>query len=126
MALVKTNAVLTSQADAITALIDVGSPNGTLEFQTAANDEVATINFGATSFGGAVNGLATANATVADSSATGNASPITKFVIKDGNGLEVYRGTATITSGGGDIELTAVIVGAGSTVTLTSYTYQEA
>ena len=126
MALVKTNAVLTSQADAITALIDVGVPNGTLEFRTAADAEVATINFAATSFGGAVNGLATAAATVADTSATGNASPVTKFVIFDGNSLEVYRGSATITAGGGDIELSAVVIGAGSTVTLTSYTYQEA
>ena len=126
MALVKTNAVLTAQADNLTGLIDASVPAAYMELQTAGGVEVATIVFGDPSFGGAVNGLATINATTPDGSATGNVSPITKFVVYNGAGVEQYRGTVTITAGGGDIEADSVVIGAGATVTLTSYTYQEA
>lgn len=124
MVLVHITAARNTLADAITTLIDTGAgTEGTLEFQTAASAEVATIDFSATSFGAASGGTATVNATVDDTNATGSASAVTKYIVKDQDGAEVYQGSATITSGGGDIELTAVIIGAGSTVTLTSYTY---
>lgn len=128
MAILKINSVLAAESNAITTLIDTGAgSNGTLEFQTAGDVEVATITLGTTSFGASTaGGLSTMNATTDDTSATGNASPVTKFIMKDQDGNEVYRGSATITSGGGDIELSAVVIGAGSTVSITSYTYQAA
>lgn len=125
MSLVHIAAARNDLADAITALIDTGAgANGTLEFLTAGDVVVATIDLSAASFGAAAAGIATIAATVDDTNAVGNASPVTKFFFKDQDDNEVYRGTATITSGGGDIELTSVIIGAGSTVSIgTNYTY---
>ena len=90
---------------------------------TAGDVTVATLDLSATSFGAASGGTATANAISDDTNAAGNASPVTKFFMNDQDGNEVYRGSVTITSGGGDIELSAVVIGAGSTVIMTSYTY---
>ncbi len=126
MALVHVTAHRNTLAAAITTAIDTGGgANGTLEFQTAASAEVATINLAAPpSFGAPAAGIATISATVDDTDATGSGSAVTKYIVKDRAGVEVYQGTVTITSGGGDIELTAVIIGAGSTVSIgTNYTY---
>ena len=72
-------------------------------------------------FGAASSAVATANAIVDDTSAAGGT--ITKFVINDSNDLNVLNGSVTVVSGGGDIELSAVIIDALSTVSMTSLTY---
>jgi len=122
MALVHVTAVRNTLTDAVVDAIDVGAgSNGTLEFQTSGDVEVATLNFAATAFGAASGGTATAAAIADDTNATGGT--IAKFVIKDADGSEVYRGTVTATSGGGDIELSSLAITAGDTVSLTSLTY---
>lgn len=123
MSLVHVVAIRNSLADLVVDLIDAGAGAGYIEFQTSGDVEVATCPFGDPAFGAAATGTATANAITDDSSATGGT--IAKFRIKDSDNTEVFSGTVTVTSGGGDIELTSVIIGAGDTVSMTSLTYSS-
>lgn len=124
MSLVHIATVRNALADLIDDLVNTGAgANGTIEFQTAASAEVATINLSAIAFGAAAGGTMTLAATTDDTNATGNGSPVTKFIVKDQDGAEVFQGTVTLTAGGGDIELSATTIGSGSTVSLTSFTY---
>ena len=123
MSLVHVVAIRNSVADLVVDLIDAGAGAGYIEFQTSGDVEVATCPFGDPAFGAAATGTATANAITDDSSATGGT--IAKFRIKDSDNTEVFSGTVTVTSGGGDIELTSVIIGAGDTVSMTSLTYSS-
>lgn len=124
MALTHTTATRNALADLIDTLTNTGGgANGTLEFQTAASGLVATLALSAAAFGAAAAGVITAAAISDDTDADGSASPVTKFIWKDKDGTEVFQGTVTVTAGGGDIELSAVVIGAGSTVSMTSFTY---
>ena len=110
-------------ADAVLALLDVDGP-GSLEFQTSASAEVATCVFSATAFGAASGGTAIANAIANGTNATGG--DVTKFAMKDGNGVEVILGSVTTVGGGGDIELSSLNIGPGDTVSVTSLSYTAA
>lgn len=123
MSLVHVVAIRNSLADLVVDAIDAGAGAGYIEFQTSGDVEVATCPFGDPAFGAAATGTATANAITDDTSATGGT--IAKFRIKDSDNTEVFSGTVTVTSGGGDIELTSVIIGAGDTVSMTSLTYSS-
>ena len=84
--------------------------------------EVATIDLAATAFGAAASGTATMLDTpLSDSSATGNASPIAKFLARTSGSAEVFRGSVGTT--GEDINLTSLTIGATDTLTLSSFTY---
>lgn len=106
-------------ADAVDATIGTSA---TLEFQTAASAEVATLTLQNPAFGDAATGVITlAGTPLSDTSATGNASAVTKAIFKASgttNVLELSVGTT-----GSDINFAAgVIWDAGDTVTLTSLT----
>ncbi|HUU34770.1 MAG TPA: hypothetical protein VMW48_11945 [Vicinamibacterales bacterium] len=120
MAVVHTAAVRTAIADLVVDLCDTNPP-GYIEFQTAGDAEVATCPFAATAFGAAVAGVATAAAIVSDTSATGGT--IAKARFKDGNDLEILSCSVTIGGGGGDITLSAVVIAALQTVSMTALTY---
>jgi len=45
------------------------------------------------------------------------------FTVEDRDNTEVFRGTATVTGGGGDIEMSSLTISAGDTVELSSFTY---
>lgn len=122
MALTHTTAVRNALADLVVDLIDAGAGAGYIEFQTSGDAEVATCPFSDPAFGAAAAGIATASAITDDSSATGGT--IAKFRLKDSNDLEVLAGTVTVVSGGGDIELSAVVIAALSTVEMTALTYE--
>ncbi len=100
--------------DAIAALHN----SGTLEFQTSADAEVATVTFGSTAFGAASSGTATANSITPDSSATGGTT--TKFVTKTSGAAQILSGT--VGTSAADIIIDNTVVGAGVTVALTSFT----
>jgi hypothetical protein len=100
--------------DAIAALHN----GGTLEFQTSADAEVATVTFGATAFGAATGGTATANAIGSDTSATGGTT--TKFVTKTSGAAIILTGS--VGTSGTDIIIDNTVVPAGVTVALTSFT----
>ncbi len=120
MAVTHATAIRNGIADYVVDQIDVGG-TGTLEFHTSGDVEVATVTFSATAFGAAAAGVATANAITKDSSATGGT--IAKFVVKSGTPADVFYGSVTATGGGGDIELSSLVVTATDEVSLTSLTY---
>jgi len=105
--------------DAVVDLLD----GGTIEFQTSADAEVATLTLGTPAFGDAETGTATANAITADDDATGGT--IAKAVFKTSAAADVFSVSVTATGGGGDIELSSLDISAGDTVSLTSYTHTQ-
>lgn len=102
--------------DALAALFN----SGTIEFQTSGHNEVATCTFGATAFGAAVTGVATANAIASDTSATGGT--IAHGHMKSSGGTALIDVTVTAVGGGGDITITNLVIGAGDTVSISSLT----
>jgi len=123
MALTHVTAVRNAMADACVDLIDAGSTdaNGDLEIMTSGDGEVATLECSNPAFGAAASGTATANSISDDTNATGGTAALFRFKDRDNN--EVFRGSVTGTGGGGDIELDNTTVGAGVTVSITSFTY---
>lgn len=105
--------------DAVVDLLD----GGTIEFQTSGSVEVATLTLGTPAFGAASTGTATANAITSDSSATGGT--ISKAVFKTSGAAALFTVSVTATGGGGDIELSSLAIGAGDTVSLSSYTHTQ-
>jgi len=105
--------------DAIVDLIDVTSA-GTLKFETAGDVEVATLTFAATAFGAAAAGVATAAAIGSDTSATGGTIAQASFY--SGTPTKVLECDVTATGGGGSIEISSLVVGAGDTVSCSSLT----
>ena len=121
MAVTHPTTVRNTIADAVVDSIDTGGA-GSLIFQTSGDVECATLTFSATAFGAAAAGTATANAITSDTSATGGT--VAKFKIQNGSAADAgFAGSVTATSGGGDIELSSVAVGAGDTVSMSSLTY---
>lgn len=102
--------------DAIVDLLD----SGTIVFETSANNEVATCTFGATAFGAASTGVATANAITSDTSATGGT--IDHAVLKTSGAAAILTLTCTVTGGGGDLTGTSLSIGAGDTVSISALT----
>ena len=125
MSLTHVTSVRNGLADFTVDLLDVGTTDaqGDLVFMTSGDVEVATLALSNPAFGAAASGTATASAISDDSSATGGT--VALFKLQDRDNGEVVRGTVTATSGGGDIELSSVSIGAGSTVSMTSLTYSS-
>lgn len=121
MAVTHPTALRTILADLVVDRVDAGAGAGTLEFQTSGNVEVATLTFSDPAFGAAASGTATADTITSDTDATGGT--IAKAVAKDSDGNIVFTCSVTETSGGGDIELSSVVVSAHQTVSLSSLTY---
>jgi len=110
-------------ADACVDRVDLGTGDaqGDLVIMTSGDVEVATLACSNPAFGAASSGTATASAISDDTSATGGTAAKFKFQNRDNS--EVFRGSVTATGGGGDIELDNVTVGAGVTVSISSFTY---
>jgi hypothetical protein len=129
MALTHVTAIRTILADTVVDAIDVGSadPNGDMQIATGSSFALilALLQFSNPAFGSAVSGLATANAIAPDTNApaTGTA---TYFRVRDCDNAEIFRGTVTITGGGGDMQLSSTNIVAGDTVTINSMTYTAA
>jgi hypothetical protein len=121
MAITHPTTVRNTIVDAIVDLIDAGAGAGTLVFLTAASAEVATLTFSDPAYGAAASGTAQENTITDDTNATGGT--ITKFEARDSDSNVVFQGTVTVTSGGGDIELTSVDIGAGDTVSVSDLSY---
>lgn len=123
MAITHVTTVRNGLADYTVDAVDggAGDANGDLVIMTSGDVEVATLAFSDPAFGGAVSGTATANAISDDTNATGGTAAL--FKVQDKSNSEVFRGTVTATGGGGDIELSSVSIGAGDTVSITSFTY---
>ena len=124
MALAHVTALRNTLADAAVDSLDTGTtdPNGDLVYATAGAVEVAILAFAASAFGVAAAGIATAAAIASDTNATGGLVAI--CILQNRDNAEQFRGSVTATSGGGDIELTNLTIGAGDTVSTSSLTYE--
>lgn len=129
MALTHVSTTLQAACNSVVDLLDVGASAPTIDLAIADNTVSATIVLDATNaFGDATDAspsVATITGTPEDASATGNAAEVTKCIFYNGDTGpdEVMRGTVSITGGGGDMELTSLVIAAGEKVTLTSMTY---
>jgi hypothetical protein len=111
----------TTMRDAIADAVDtrVGT-TATMEFQTSGDVEVATISLANPAFGASSTGTITLGGVpLSDTSATGGT--MAKFVIKSGGTTTEITGTVG-TSGENINFAGGLVVGAGDTVTLTSFT----
>lgn len=122
MAIILTTTTKNTIVDAVVDSIDLGTTdaNGDLVLMTGADAEVATLALSNPSFGAAAAGVASADAISDDTDATGGTVALFKFQNRDN--VEVLRGTVTATGGGGDLTLSSVTVGAGDTVSISSFT----
>jgi len=118
MAVTLSTAARNAAANAIAALVDAGVGAGQTVLRTVADAEVATIVMSDPAFGSAASGVVTANAMTADTSATGGTA--TKFTLEDSTAAVVLTGT--VGTSGADMNLSSTAIGAGDTVTLTSFT----
>lgn len=121
MSVTHPTAVRTSIADFVVDKLDAGSAAAYIEFQTSGDVECATLEMDDPAFGGAVAGIATAGAIAPDTAATGGTIAKARFFDSDDN--QIFACSVTASGGGGDIELSSVVVTAGQTVALTSLTY---
>ena len=95
---------------------------GNLLFMTTGETtEVATLALAATAFGAAAAGTATAGTITDDSSATGGT--IATFKMETSGNARIFGGSVTATSGGGDIELSSLVIAATDNVSMTEFTY---
>lgn len=122
MAIVHTTTIRNRLADLVVDLLDSGGANGTLEFRSSGDSEIATLAFSATAFGDASNGIATAASITDDTQC--NAGTVTKFVALCASGDSAFSGTVTATGGGGDIVLSSTAIGQGDTISVSSLTYE--
>lgn len=113
-------AVRNAIADLVVDSLDGGSP-GKLVFRTSGDVAVATLTFSNPAFGSASSGTATASAITSDTNAVGGT--IAKATLENSAGTVKVNCSVTATGGGGDIQLSSVVVSAGQTVSMSSLTY---
>lgn len=123
MALTHVVGVRNKVADVVVDEIDLGTTdaNGDLVFQTSGDVEVATLGMTNPAFGAAAAGIATASAISDDTSPTGGT--VAKFKLQTRDNNEVLQGSVTAPAGGGDIELSSLVIAVTDTVSMTSLTY---
>ena len=121
MAVTHPTAVRNGVCDFVLNQLNEGTPPGTLVFQTAADVTVATLTLSNTAFGASAGGTATAAAITSDTNAAGGT--IAKARLRNAAGTDKIICSVTTTGGGGDIEMSNVVVTAGQTVAITSLTY---
>ena len=120
MTLTLSTAGRNAAADAVTALMD----GGTLELRSGTGTVVAAFALPSPAFAAAADGVATGNGV--PMSTTANAGTIASARILNSVGVPEITGlTVTLTGGGGDIELTNLSPGAGSTVEIASLSYTQ-
>lgn len=119
----------TAVRDEITDTIVDALDSGLIELQTSGGTEVATLTLNATAFddsgsaGGNSDGVATANAISDDSSATGGT--VAKGELQESDATSRVLFSVTATGGGGDMTIPSTSIGAGSTVSCSSLTYES-
>lgn len=121
MAVTHPTAVRTGVADFVVDQLDEGTPPGLLVINTSGDVEVATLTFSNPAFGAASSGVATAGAITSDTNATGGTAA--KAELRNAAGTAKILCSVTATGGGGDIQLSSVVISAGQTVSISSLTY---
>ena len=124
MAITLNTATRNAACDAIVDLVDGGTGAGTIEIKSADNEtqggnELAIITFQDPAFGAAANGVATAATPMTDETSA-NAGTASHYVVYDSAGTYIWKGT--VSTSGADLNLSSVSIGAGDTVSITSFT----
>lgn len=117
-------AVRTGIANFVVDQLDEGTPPGKLVFRTAGDVAVATLLFASpNAFGNALAGVADANAISPDTNAAGGT--VAKATLENAAGTAKLSCSVTTVGMGGDIELSAVVVTAGQTVSMSDLSYES-
>lgn len=126
MALTHVTAIRNQLADLVVDAIDAGAGAGDLQIavDSGFTQVASTITFADPAFGAASGGTASAlGVPIEDDPAAGQGSAVTVWRTRDSDSNEVFRGTATGTGGGGDMELSSTTIAAGDAVRLNSFDY---
>ena len=125
-----TNAAASAAADAVTALANSGKLriySGTkptnADTALSGNTLLAELTFGATAFGAASNGVATANSITSDSSADATGTATFFRVFKSDGTTAVWDGT--VGTSGCDLNLNSTSISSGAAVSVSSLTYTQ-
>lgn len=126
----RTNAVVNTLVDTMAALCNTGyiriydgTQAATADTAVGAQVLLAELRFGATAFGAGADGVATANAITADSSANATGTATWFRVLKSDGTTVVWDGSVgTATS---DLVLNTTSIVAGASVTITALTLTE-
>jgi len=123
MGITLTTAARNALANALVDLCDAGSSeaNGHLVILSAGDVEVAKLPLSNPAFGNSATGVATAEAITSDTSAAGGTAA--KHVFQDRDDTEVWQGN--VQTSGGDLNISSLTIGAGFTVSCSSYTVTQ-
>lgn len=127
------NAARSAAADAVVDLVDGGAGAGLLRIydgtkpagpDTAITTQIllAELTFSDPAFGAASNGVATANAITADSSANASGTA-TWFRVVTSAGTAIFDGE--VGTSGSDLNLNSTSISAGAEVSVSSFTYTQ-
>ncbi len=122
MAVTHPLAVRQGLANLVVDQLDEGTPPGKLVFLTAGSVAVATLTLANPAFGLADgSAICTAGSIASDTNAVGGT--IAKAELRNAAGTAKILCSVTANGGGGDIQLSSVIISPGQTVSMTSLTY---
>jgi hypothetical protein len=128
MAITLTAAARSAAANAVVDLVDVATP-GNINLMSAADASLCVIDFAATAFGAAADGVAAADCdpvlTGVGLAAAGAGTACTKFQARNGSDAVVWSGTVTITGGGGDVTVDNPNIAENQNVTVTAFSYTQ-
>src|SRR5512140_3029180 len=126
----RTNAVAAALNDAMAVLCNSGylriydgAQPATADTAVSTQTLLAELRFGATAFGASVNGVATANAITADSSANATGTAAWFRVLKSDGTTVVWDGSVGTATA--DLVLNTVAIVLGATVSVTALTLTE-
>ena len=105
-------------ANQIDDSVNTGGGTANMKFETAADGEVATINFQNPAFGAALVGVITLQGTPLED-ANADAGTIEHFSIYARSAAKQLEGTVLVA--GGDINITSLVIASGDTIELTSF-----
>ena len=127
-----TNAAASAAADAVTALLNTGYLriyDGTqpANANTAVSTQVllAELRFGATAFGAAANGVATANAITSDSDADATGTASWFRCLKSDGTTVVFDGSIGTSGSNINLNTTSIVIHAQVSVTSLTYTQSK-
>lgn len=128
MALTHSTTIRSELADTVVDHADDGAGAGKIQITKTVDDYtgvnlLAEIVLADPAFGAAAAGVATAASLPKEDSSANNTGTAVQFRLVDSNDVEIFKGTVTITAGGGDMELSSTSITAGDAVRINTFTY---
>ena len=118
MAITHPTAVRNALADLVVDAIDAGSGVGKLVIMESDDTVLVTLLFGATAFGAAAAGVATANSIASVNATTGGTAA--KFSARDSDDVEKFAGAVALS--GSDLDITNTNINVGDPISITDST----